>query len=69
MTSATTTPSRGARGRRAEGRGYGLVLFAAILLLVVGCFNLIDGIASSVLCRCWRRWGCWRLTNWPAGSR
>ena len=46
MTSATTTPSRGARGNRAEGQGYGLVLFAAILLAVIGCFNLIYGIAA-----------------------
>jgi hypothetical protein len=46
MTSATTTPAQGARGHRAEGRGYGLVLFAAILLFVVSCFNLIDGIAA-----------------------
>ena len=46
MTSATTTPSRGARGSRAEGQGYGLVLFAAILLAVIGCFNLIYGIAA-----------------------
>ena len=45
MTSATTTPSRGARGRT-EGQGYGLVLFAAILLAVIGCFNLIYGIAA-----------------------
>ena len=45
MTSATTTPSRDARGQ-AEGRGYGMVLFASILLLVVGCFNLIQGIAA-----------------------
>src|SRR5262245_30411733 len=44
VTSATTTPSRGTSGRRAEG--YGLVLFASILLAVVGCFNLIDGIAA-----------------------
>jgi len=42
MTSVTTEPSRGTRGRR----GYGLVVFAAILLSVVGCFNLIDGIAA-----------------------
>ena len=48
MTSATTTPSRGARGNRAEGQGYGLVLFAAILLAVIGCFNLIYGIAAIV---------------------
>src|SRR5439155_1346620 len=45
MTSATTTPSRGARGRPAES-GYGLVFFAAILLLVVGFFNMIYGIAA-----------------------
>jgi hypothetical protein len=46
MTSATTTPPRGAGGHRAEGHGYGLVLFAAILLLILGCFNLVYGIAS-----------------------
>ena len=45
MTSATTTPSRDARGR-AEGRGYGLVVFAAVLLGVIGCLNLIYGIAA-----------------------
>jgi hypothetical protein len=27
-------------------RGHGLVVFAAVLLAVVGCFNLIDGIAA-----------------------
>ena len=32
------------RGRRAEG--YGLIVFASVLLLVVGCFNLLDGIAA-----------------------
>jgi hypothetical protein len=46
MTAATTEPSRGTGGRHAEGRGYGLVLFASILLVVVGCFNLIYGIAA-----------------------
>jgi hypothetical protein len=46
MTSATTGPSTGAGGRRAEGRGYGLVLFASVLLVIVGCFNLIYGIAA-----------------------
>jgi len=30
----------------AEGRGYGLVLFAGVLLLVVGFWNLIYGIAA-----------------------
>ena len=46
MTAATTEPSSGTGGRHAEGRGYGLVLFASILLVVVGCFNLIYGIAA-----------------------
>ena len=44
MTSATTAPARGTGGRR--GEGYGLIVFAAVLLFVVGCFNLIDGIAA-----------------------
>jgi hypothetical protein len=44
MTSATIKPGTG--GRHAEGHGYGLVLFASILLVVVGCFNLIYGIAA-----------------------
>jgi len=44
MTSATV---RGARGtRRADDRGLGLVVFAAVMLLVVGIFNAIDGIAA-----------------------
>ena len=45
MTSATTRPA-GAAGRHAEGQGYGLVLFASVLLVIVGCFNLIYGIAA-----------------------
>ena len=36
MTSSTTQPARGAGRRHAEGQGYGLLLFAAVLLLVVG---------------------------------
>ena len=46
MTSTATTPSRGARGRRAKGEGYGLVVFAACMLAVIGCFNLIYGFAA-----------------------
>ena len=46
MTSATTTASTRTRGHRGEGRGYGMVFFAAILLLVVGVFNMIYGIAA-----------------------
>jgi len=46
MTSATTRPASGAGGRHAEGRGLGLVMFAAIVLLVLGFFNMIYGIAA-----------------------
>ena len=46
MTSATAGPSTGTGGRREEGHGYGLVLFASVLLVIVGCFNLIYGIAA-----------------------
>ncbi|HET9969777.1 MAG TPA: hypothetical protein VFQ68_16200 [Streptosporangiaceae bacterium] len=44
MTSAAMRPARG--DAYAEGRGYGLVLFAGALLLVVGFWNLIYGIAA-----------------------
>ncbi len=33
-------------GRHAEGRGFGLVIFAAALLGLIGFFNMIDGIAA-----------------------
>src|SRR5208283_1223849 len=46
MTSSATQPARGTDGRRAEGQGYGLVFFASVLLVIVGCFNLIYGIAA-----------------------
>jgi uncharacterized membrane protein HdeD (DUF308 family) len=46
MTSATVKPAGSAGGHRTEGRGLGFVFFAGILLLIVGCFNLIDGIAA-----------------------
>ena len=45
MTS-TTQPASGTGGRRAEGQGYGLVFFASVLLVIIGCFNLIYGIAA-----------------------
>jgi hypothetical protein len=44
MTSAAMRPSTGRT--YTEGRGYGLVLFAGVLLLVVGFWNLIYGIAA-----------------------
>ena len=44
MTSASV---RGAKGTGyGEPRGLGLVFFAAVMLLVVGIFNVIDGIAA-----------------------
>ena len=46
MASATTEPATGAGEHHAEGHGLGLVLFASVLLVVVGCFNLIYGIAA-----------------------
>ena len=46
MTSATIKPASGPGGQQAEGRGSGLVFFAAILLLVIGLFNVIYGIAA-----------------------
>ncbi len=42
----STTPSVGEARRHEEGHGYGLVMFASILLVVVGCFNVIYGIAA-----------------------
>jgi hypothetical protein len=44
MTSATTTPAKGTRRR--GGEGFGMIIFACVLLLTVGCFNLIDGIVA-----------------------
>jgi hypothetical protein len=46
MMPPTTTPTAGEARRHEEGYGYGLVLFASILLVVVGCFNVIQGIAA-----------------------
>jgi hypothetical protein len=46
MMPPSTTPSVGEARRHDEGTGYGLVLFASILLVVVGCFNAIQGIAA-----------------------
>jgi hypothetical protein len=44
MTSATTQPARGTGGRQVEG--HGLILFASVMLVIIGCFNLIYGIAA-----------------------
>ena len=44
MTSATTESASGRRAYRREG--HGLILFASVLLVIIGCFNLIYGIAA-----------------------
>ena len=46
MTSASTIRPADSGGKYAGGRGYGLILFAAVVLAVVGFFNLIYGIAA-----------------------
>jgi hypothetical protein len=46
MMPPSTTPAAGEARQHAGGHGYGLVLFAAILLFVLGCFNMIQGIAA-----------------------
>ena len=46
MQPPSTTPTLGEARSHERGHGYGLVLFASILLLVIGCFNLIYGIAA-----------------------
>src|SRR6266571_3296959 len=44
MIPPSTTPSVGEARSHESGHGYGLVLFASILLVIVGCFNIIYGI-------------------------
>jgi hypothetical protein len=46
MTSATVKPGSGAGGRHEVGSGLGFVSFAVVLLLIVGFFNMIYGIAA-----------------------
>ena len=46
MMPPSTTPTIGEARSYERGRGYGLVLFASILLVVIACFNLIYGIAA-----------------------
>jgi hypothetical protein len=47
MTSAATSRhSSGPRERYETGRGGGLVIFASVVLAVLGFFNLLDGIAA-----------------------
>jgi len=46
MTSSAIKPAGSSAGQQAEGRGSGLVFFPAILLLVIGVFNVIYGVAA-----------------------
>ncbi len=46
MSTSTMRPGTSAGRRHAEGRGFGLVIFASFLLGVIACFNLIYGIAA-----------------------
>ncbi len=47
MTSAPTMKSgAGAGGEYSSGSGHGLVIFACVVLAVLGFFNLLDGIAA-----------------------
>jgi hypothetical protein len=46
MTSATMKSTRSAGGGYAEGRGLGMIIFAAVMVAVIGFFNLLDGIAA-----------------------
>jgi hypothetical protein len=44
MTTARTEPATGIH--RQPGEGHGLIVFASVLLVIIGCFNLIYGIAA-----------------------
>jgi hypothetical protein len=46
MTSAKTTPGKGTSVRRVPARGYGPVLFASVLLMVIGSSTVIHGMAA-----------------------
>jgi uncharacterized membrane protein len=46
MTSGTTKPAAHRGDYREPGRGLGLIAFASVVLGIVGCFNLIYGIAA-----------------------
>src|SRR6516225_9261562 len=46
MMPPSITPAAGEGRRHLEDHGYWLVLFAAVLLFVVGCFNVVQGIAA-----------------------
>jgi len=46
MMPPATTPAAGEAKSRTGSHGYGLVLFASVVLFLTGCFNVIQGIAA-----------------------
>ncbi len=64
MTSATITPGRGTSVRRVPGRGYGAVLFASILLMVIGCSAVIHGIAAVANSHVFAHYAAANLRTW-----
>ena len=46
MTSAAMRPAESGDDTYEEGRGYGLIIFASVLLFMLGFFNMIYGIAA-----------------------
>ena len=44
MTSATMKPAKGAGGHHVAG--YGFVIFSAVLVAIIACFNMIYGAAA-----------------------
>lgn len=46
MASTKAKPDSGAGGRHAAGQGFGLIVFASVLLVLVAFFNMIYGIAA-----------------------
>jgi hypothetical protein len=46
MTSATLRRDSGTGGRHTAGQGFGMVVFASVLMLVISFFNMLYGIAA-----------------------
>jgi hypothetical protein len=46
MTSAAMRPAGSESEAYTEGRGWGLIIFASVLLFIIGFFNMLYGIAA-----------------------
>jgi hypothetical protein len=64
MTSAITTPGGGTSVRRVPSRGSGSVLFASILLMVIGCSAVIHGIAAVANSHVFAHYAAASLRTW-----